>query len=72
MVRTVLAFAGGFVLVFVEAYIVLIMKGYHTIEFGGLVPFLNVWVMNFFLIFTILTHIKIWYENKQEGHQTIF
>lgn len=72
VIRTVLALVGGFVLVFIESYIVLVLKGYHTIEFGGMAPFLNVWAMNFFFLFAIFTHIKLWHDNKEEGHQTIF
>lgn len=69
MIRIACGFVGGFVLVFVESYIVLLLKGYYTLEFGGLAPFLNVWAMNFFLLFSILTHIKIWLHDKKEASQ---
>lgn len=55
---------GGFFLVFIEAYIILIVKGYHTIEFGGMSPFISIWSMNFFLLFSIFTHIKPWLEER--------
>jgi hypothetical protein len=55
---------GGFFLVFIEAYIVLIVKGYQTIEFGGMSPFISIWSMNFFLLFSIFTHIKPWFEER--------
>ncbi|MBP2239479.1 hypothetical protein J2Z40_000032 [Cytobacillus eiseniae] len=65
MVRMTVAGIGGFILVFIESYIVMLMKSYHTIEFGGMAPFISVWAMNFFLLFSILTHLKLWYEEQQ-------
>ena len=41
------------------------IKGLETIEYGGLVPFINVWAMNFFFVFAILTQVTNWYENKE-------
>ena len=67
MIRIIGAGMGGFILVFVEAYIVLLIKGYYTIEFGGIGPFVSVWAMNFFLIFTIMTHIKLWYDERMSA-----
>lgn len=67
MLRIAFAGVGGFVLVFIESYIVMFLKGYQTIEFGGFSPFIGVWAMNFFLLFSIITHIKIWHEEKQEA-----
>jgi hypothetical protein len=40
------------------------LKGYHGIEFGGLAPFINVWAMNFFLVFAIITQITNWYQDR--------
>jgi hypothetical protein len=51
---------GGFLLVFIEAYFVLLLKGYHSIDFGGISTFVSIWTMNFFLLFSIFTHIKPW------------
>lgn len=67
MIRTTFAGIGSFVLVFVEAYMVLIYKGYPTIEFGGMGPFISIWMMNFFLLFSIFTQLKPWLEEKMEG-----
>ncbi|MBM4764649.1 hypothetical protein [Bacillus sp. B15-48] len=64
MTRLMFSSIGGFILVFIEAYIILTIRGYHTIDFGGIGPFMNVWAMNFFLIFCILTDIKNWLENR--------
>lgn len=64
MIRMTLAGVIGFILIFLESLIVMKLKGYETIEFGGMAPFINVWAMNFFLVFAILTQITYWYENK--------
>ncbi|WP_313799818.1 hypothetical protein [Cytobacillus sp.] len=61
-----IAGVGGFILVFVEAYIVLLLKNYQTIDFGGIGPFISIWAMNFFLLFTIFTHLKLWYEEREQ------
>ena len=65
MFRIMASGLGGFVLVFIEAYIVLLVKGYHSIEFGGMGPFVSVWAMNFFFLFTIFTHIKLWADERE-------
>lgn len=65
MMRMAVASVAGFVLVFFESYIVMFLKQYETIEFGGIAPFVSVWAMNFFLVFSILTHIKFWYEERE-------
>lgn len=67
MIRMTAAGIGGFVLVFIEAYIVLLLKGYETLDFGGIGPFIGVWSMNFFLLFSIFTQIKPWMEEKMEA-----
>lgn len=72
MIRMTVAGVGGFVLVFVESYIVMFLKGYTTIEFGGMAPFLSVWAMNFFLLFTIFTHIMLWQKEKEATGQRTF
>lgn len=69
MIRMTVAGVGGFVLVFVEAYIVMLLKGYNTFEFGGMSPFISIWAMNFFLLFSIFTQVKFWYEEKEAGQE---
>jgi hypothetical protein len=64
VIRAAVAGVVGFVLIFIESMIVMKLKGYETIEFGGLAPFINVWAMNFFFVFAILTQVTNWYENK--------
>ncbi|WP_234969373.1 hypothetical protein [Bacillus massilinigeriensis] len=61
----------GFILVFLESAIVMWIKGYQSIDFGGISPFVSVWAMNFFWVFSILTHIKQWYmqrENQEDEY----
>ncbi|MCM3765144.1 hypothetical protein [Neobacillus niacini] len=65
MLRAAIAGVLGFVLVFIESIIVMKLKGYVTIEFGGIAPFINVWAMNFFFVFAILTQVTNWYTNRE-------
>jgi hypothetical protein len=65
MMRMAIAGVAGFVLVFIESFIVMGIKQYETIDFGGIAPFVSVWTMNFFLVFSILTHIKLWYDERE-------
>jgi hypothetical protein len=64
MIRAAVAGVVGFILIFIESMVVMKLKGYQTIEFGGIAPFINVWAMNFFFVFAILTQVTNWYENK--------
>ena len=66
MVKAGVAGVVGFVLIFIESMIVMKLKGYETIEYGGITPFINVWAMNFFFIYAILTQVTNWYVNKQK------
>ncbi len=64
MIKAAVAGVVGFILIFIESMIVMKLKGYETIEFGGMAPFINVWAMNFFFVFAILTQVTNWYVNK--------
>jgi hypothetical protein len=64
MIRAAVSGVIGFILVFIESLIVMKIKGYSTIEFGGIAPFVNVWAMNFFFVFAILTQVTNWYAEK--------
>lgn len=64
MIRMAVASVLGFILIFIESMIVIKLKGYHSIDFGGLAPFFNVWAMNFFLVYCILTQITNWYQDR--------
>jgi hypothetical protein len=70
MIRAAVAGVMGFILVFIESMIVMKLKGYSTIEFGGMAPFINVWAMNFFLVFAILTQVTNWYQERTIGEKT--
>lgn len=70
MIRAAVAGVMGFILIFIESLIVMKLKGYSTIEFGGIAPFINVWAMNFFLVFAILTQITNWYQERTIGGKT--
>jgi hypothetical protein len=64
MIRAAVSGVVGFMLVFIESMIVMKLKGYSTIEFGGMAPFINVWAMNFFFVFAILTQVTNWYQER--------
>jgi hypothetical protein len=64
MIRAAVSGVLGFILVFIESMIVMKLKGYSTIDFGGIAPFINVWAMNFFFVFAILTQITNWYVER--------
>ena len=65
MIRAAVAGVVGFILIVIESMIVMKLKGLVTIEFGGIVPFINVWAMNFFFVFAILTQVTNWYRDKE-------
>ncbi|WP_042357074.1 hypothetical protein [Bacillus rubiinfantis] len=71
MFRAAVASVIGFILIFIESFIVTMVKGYGTIEFDGIAPFVNVWAMNFFFVFAILTQITNWYVNKLEEDNSL-
>lgn len=64
MVRIGLAGVLGFILFYIESLIVMQFKGIPTIEFGDVASFINIWAMNFFFVFAILTQIGNWAERK--------
>jgi hypothetical protein len=66
MIRACVSSILGFVLLVVESFIVMAIKGTDTIEFGEIAPFINAWAMNFFFVFTILTHFHLWYVRNNK------
>ncbi len=71
MFRFALASIGGFFLIFIEIYIVIWLKGYYTIDIGGIGPFMKIWALNFFFLFTMFSHIQLWINEKEaEGRKT--
>lgn len=66
MFRIGISFAGGLFLTFLESFIVPYFNGNETIVFQQITPFFTVWMMNFFLLFTLLTHIKLWDDKRKE------
>jgi hypothetical protein len=65
MIRISIAGILSFFLLIFESLIVMHLKGYETIEYGGVAPFINVWAMNFFLVYAILSQIINWFENRE-------
>lgn len=67
MMRMAASSVLGFVLVVIETFIVMKIKGYTAIYFDDMSQFVNVWAMNFFLVFTMLTQFKMWLDNRSGG-----
>ncbi|MEK5440669.1 hypothetical protein [Fredinandcohnia sp. FSL W7-1320] len=65
MIRTGIAVFLSFFLLLFEGFIVIKLKGYTGIYFGDLQLLVSVLAMNFFFTFTLLTHIKMWHQNKE-------
>lgn len=59
----------GFVLIIVESYIVMDIKNENTIYLGGMKPFITIWAMNFFFVYTIISQVKQWYVTKVSNNQ---
>ncbi|WP_066172234.1 hypothetical protein [Bacillus marinisedimentorum] len=66
MIRTAAASILGFVLLVIESFIVMELKGNATIEFGSMNGFITAWAMNFFLVFAMLTHFKMWLDSRDD------
>lgn len=66
MLRVGMAGIGGLILVFIEVFMVMKLKGYYSIEIGGIAPFVSVWSMNFFFLFTLFTHISMWAKTQTD------
>ena len=64
MVRVGLSGVLGFILMYAESLIVMKLKGTATIEFGEVAPFISIWAMNFFFVFTILTQVGTWFQER--------
>lgn len=64
MVRTTISIFLGFILVFVEALIVLKTKQYSSFQFGSIQLFMFFWTLNFCYVYTILTHIQHWLMSR--------
>lgn len=74
MVRIAISFAGGLFLIFIESLIASKLTGSGPIVFDGIPSFITIWAMNFFLLFTMMTHLKFWLANrvKEDENLTTF
>jgi uncharacterized protein (DUF983 family) len=65
MIRFATSFLASFVLVYIQSVIVMKWNGYSSIQFDNMLHLTIVWIMNFFLSFSILTHLKPWLIKTQ-------
>jgi hypothetical protein len=70
MLRIGISSVVSFILFYIESLIVMQLKGTSTIEIGGMAPFINIWAMNFFFVFAILTQVGNWFQTKGLFEQT--
>ncbi|WP_078549874.1 hypothetical protein [Litchfieldia alkalitelluris] len=71
MLRFAISFILAFVLIVVEAMIVMKLKNYAGIDLSNIQLLVGVYAMNFFLVFAILTDVKRWIENQEESDTQI-
>jgi hypothetical protein len=57
----------GMILIIVESFIVMALKGYSTFQLGSIEQVVGVFAMNFFLVFAILTDIKRWMDKRDSA-----
>jgi antibiotic biosynthesis monooxygenase (ABM) superfamily enzyme len=67
LLRFAISLIMGFVLIVVEAMIVMKLKNYTAIDLSNIQQMVGVYAMNFFLVFAILTDVKRWLENQEES-----
>ncbi|MCQ6281154.1 hypothetical protein [Bacillus sp. EB600] len=70
MLRIGISSVVSFILFYIESLIVMQLKGASTIEIGGMAPFINIWAMNFFFVFAILTQVGNWFQTRGLFEQT--
>ena len=64
MIKICLASVLGFILIYIESLIAMQLKGSTAIEFSGIAPFISVWAMNFFFVFSFLTQAAHWFQMR--------
>lgn len=69
MIRFAASFVLSFVLIYIQSVIVMKLNGYTEIHFGNLTQLTIVYIVNFFLVFSILTHIQPWIVRTQSMKQ---
>ncbi len=57
----------GFLLLVLQAMIVMKLNGYQAIMFTSSVGILSVWLLNAVLSFCILTQLKPWYDKHMNN-----
>ncbi|MCH1624265.1 hypothetical protein [Fredinandcohnia quinoae] len=66
MVRTGAAAFLSIILLVVESFIIMKLKGYTSIYFDNINLLIGVLAMNFFFAFSILTNMKMWFEKHSD------
>lgn len=64
MIKAISSMFLGFVFVFLQGAIVLKLKNYSTLDFGSIQLFMVFWAANFCYVFSVISKIETWFENK--------
>jgi hypothetical protein len=64
MFRICFALLFGLFLIYPQSVIVLAINGAELIRFHSLQDFMIVWILNFFWVYTLTTHVAIWLRNR--------
>jgi len=64
LLRTGISLVAGFVLLFIQALLVMKINGYSTIQFTAPMGILTVWLTNCVFVFCLLTQIKPWVAKR--------
>lgn len=64
MTRICFALLFGLFLIYPQSVIVLVISGAELIRFHDINHFILIWVLNFFWVYCLTTHIAIWLRNR--------
>jgi hypothetical protein len=51
----------GFIMVYFQSLIVMKINGYTSIQFDNMTYLITVWIVNVFLVFSMLVHLQPWF-----------
>lgn len=66
MIRAIISTFLGFVLIFIEGFIVIKVNNYTAIDFGSIQLFMMFWAINTCVIYSIFNDVGRWLENKPQ------
>jgi hypothetical protein len=61
MIRAGISMVIGFIMVYFQSLIVMKINGYTSIQFDNMTYLITVWIVNVFLVFSMLVHLQPWF-----------